>query len=75
MKEKENITVYVPKTLDQAKLLFDKFKRMNLNSLDEEKFFFLYDKGNGEIGFCIRNGTWQVCDPNCDLFNVTLAEI
>lgn len=49
-KEKENITVYQPKKLEKAKELFEKFKQMELENLDEEKFFFLFEKGNGEVG-------------------------
>ena len=74
-REKESITLYVPKTLEKAKELFEKFKQMKLENLDEEKFFFLFEKGNGEVGFCVRYNTWQVCDPNCNLFNISLAEI
>lgn len=74
-KEKENITVYQPKTLEKAKELFEKFKQMGLEDLDEENFFFLFEKGNGEIGFCVRHNEWQVCDPKCDLFNITVVEI
>ena len=74
-REKESITLYVPKTLEEAKKLFEKFKQMELKNLDEEKFFFLFEKGNGEVGFCIRHNVWQVCDPKCDLFNITIVEI
>lgn len=48
---------------------------MKLENLDEEKFFFLFEKGEGKVGFCVTNNTWQVCDPECDLFNITLVEI
>lgn len=71
-KEKESITLYVPKTLEKAKELFEKFKQMKLENLDEEKFFFLFEKGNSKVGFCVRHSTWQVCDPNCNLFNISL---
>lgn len=75
MNDKEKITVYVPKTLKEAQDLITKFKIMNIENLDEKKFFFLFKKGGGKVGFCIRHNTWQVCDPHCDLFTVTLAEI
>ena len=74
-REKESITLYIPKTLEKAKELFEKFKQMKLENLDEEKFFFLFEKGNGEVGFCVRYNTWQVCDPNCNLFNISLVEV
>lgn len=72
---KENITVYVPKTLKAAKELFEKFKQEKIENLDENKFFFLFERGNGDVGFCIRCNTWQVCDPKCDLFNITVIEM
>lgn len=73
---KENVTVYVPKTLNAAKKLFYKFRKLNLENLDEKKFFFLFEKGKGDVGFCVRNNTWQVCDPTrCDLFNITVIEM
>ena len=72
---KENIAVYVPKTLEKAKELFEKFKQMRLDNLDEEKFFFLFGKGNGEVGFYVRDNVWQVCDPKCELFNITVIEM
>ena len=74
-REKENIILYVPKTLEEAKKLFEKFKRLELENLDEENFFFLFEKGNGEVGFGIRHNTWQVCDPGCNLFNIVIVEI
>ena len=74
-REKENITVYQPKTLEKAKELFEKFKQMGLENLDEEQFFFLFEKGKGEVGFCVRFNVWQVCDPKCDLFNITLVDM
>lgn len=75
MENKELIKMYVPKTLKSAKELFEKFKEMNIENLDEEKFFFLFEKGNGEVGFCIRHNTWQVCDPQCDLFNIVVVKM
>ena len=73
---KENITVYQPKTLETAKMLFEKFKQMNLEHIDEEKFFFYFEKGEGSLGFCIRNNTWQCCETTSNhLFNVTLIEM
>ena len=74
-REKESIKIYQPKTMEQAKKLFAKFKQMNLENLDDEEFFFLFEKGNGDVGFCVRHNTWQVCDPKCDLFNITIVEI
>lgn len=72
---KENITVYVPKTLEKAKELFEKFKQMRLDNLDEEKFFFLFGKRNGEVGFYVRNNVWQICYPKYELFNITVIEM
>ena len=47
----ESITLYVPKTLGKAKELFEKFKQMKLENLDEEKFFFLFEKGMARLDF------------------------
>ena len=74
-KEKEDLTLYQPKTLEQATALFEKFKQMNLKDLDEDWFFELFRKGKGDIGFCIRNNSWAICDPECKLFNITIEEI
>lgn len=74
-REKESITVYQPKTLEKARELFEKFKQMGLENLDEEEFFFLFEKGKGDVGFCVRYNVWQVCDPKCDLFNIALVEM
>ena len=70
---KESITLYQPKTLDSAKELFQKFKQMGIKNLDKEKFLLLFEKGEGQVGFCIRNNTWQVCPLNCELFDITLV--
>lgn len=72
---KEKVTLYVPKTLEKAKELFKKFENMGIERLDEAKFFFLFEKGEGNVGFCIRDNTWQVCPPDCDLFDITLVEM
>lgn len=74
-KRKERVTVYVPKTFQGAYELFNKFKRMNLDFLDEDRFLKLYHEGKGEIGFCVRYNTWQVIDPKCDLFDITLVNM
>lgn len=72
---REKVTLYVPKTLEKAKELFEEFKNMGIENLDEAKFFFLFEKGEGNAGFCIRDNTWQVCPPDCDLFDITLVEM
>ena len=50
-REKESITLYVPKTLEEANELFEKFKQMKLENLDEEKFFFLFEKEMAKLDF------------------------
>lgn len=72
---RENITVYWPKTKHAATELFEMFKQMKLDNLDEERFNVLFEQGNGEVGFCAMENTWQICDPKCDLYNVTLVEM
>ena len=74
-REKESIELYIPKTLEEAKKLFKKFSQLNLKNLDKEKFFLSFERGSGEIGFCIRNNEWQVCDPECDSFNISEVKI
>lgn len=76
MKNKEKITVYQPKTNYEASMLFEIFKNMNLENLDKEEFFFLFERGHGEIGFCVRYNCWQVCDiKSSELFDITLCDI
>lgn len=61
-KEKEKIKVYVCKSLNGARKLFDLFKSMNLDYIDkksEKQFFHLYECGKDDIGFTIRFNTWQ----------------
>lgn len=75
-KTTETVVTYVPKTLEDATKLFKKFEQMNLKNLDKEKFFRLFEEGNGEVGFCVNNDTWQVCDPNLtSLFDFIFGEI
>ncbi len=64
--EKEKITLYRCNSLKAAKNLFNKFTEMKLENLDKEKFFDLYDKGKSDIGFCVRNNTWQVAPLDGD---------
>lgn len=71
-----HLNVYQPKTYVQAMELLEKFKQMGVNPLDEEKFYYLFSRGNGEIGFCKWGNTWQVCQTESDeFFEVNLVEL
>jgi len=72
--EKIDIIVYHPKTLEGAQRLIEIFKECKLDNIDEEKFYHLYEKGEGDIGFFIKDGNWKVCgiDETMDnWFNIT----
>lgn len=76
MNKREKIKVYVCKSLDGAKRLFELFKSMNLDNLDEKEFFHLYECGKDDIGFMVRFNTWQVGTKQSDkLFEVVNTEI
>ena len=73
---REMVKVYQPENLEKAKKLFEKFKQMNLENLDEGLFFFLFEKGNGDVGFCVKDNRWQVIEPQSNgFFDVELVEI
>lgn len=75
METKEKLNLYIPKTLEQAKTVFAKFKELQLDDLDETQFFDFFEKGRGEIGFGVRNNTWCICDPHCSVFDITIIDI
>lgn len=58
--EKEKIKVYVCKSSSGARKLFELFKSMNLDNLDEDKFFYVCKCGNNDISFTVRFNTWQI---------------
>lgn len=75
-REREKIKVYVCKSLNGAKRLFELFKSMELENLDEKEFFHLYKCGKDDIGFTVRFNNWQVGTKESDsLFEVTETEV
>ena len=74
--KKEKIVVYRCNSLKAAQDLFDKFSKMDLENLDKERFFDLYNKGKSDIGFCVRFNTWQVTPlDGGNLFDATIIDI
>lgn len=76
MDNREKLKIYVCKSLDGARRLFELFKSMNLDNLDEKEFFHLYKCGKDDVGFMVRFNTWQVGRKQSDeLFEVVDTEI
>lgn len=65
---KEKITNYTCKSLNGAKELFELFKSMKLDNLNEKLFFNMYETGKEEIVFTVRFNTWQVGYNSSDQF-------
>lgn len=73
---KEKVDLYVPKTEQDADKLFNRFKQLQLDALDEKLFYFYFRRFKGKVGFCIRDKRWQVCHlDNTDIFDITIKDI
>ena len=74
-KDKEKLTVYKCMNYKMAEKLFSKFEELDLDNLDKDYFFRLYEKGGKDICFSIRFGTWCVGGLCDDLFERTIVEL
>ncbi len=74
--KRERIKIYVCKSLNGARKLFELFKSMNLDYLDEESFFHICECAEKDIYFTVRFNTWAVGEKETnEFFEVTETEV